>query len=71
MKLINLFAFIKILFIRNLLISKLVVYYVLAIVQMMSRYISCMKRGRSLALVKKRPKNATHELITCKKNKSL
>ena len=71
MKLINLFAFIKILFIRNLLISKLVVYYVLAIVQMMSRYISCMKRGRSLALVKKRPKNAKHKLIIYKKSNLL
>tara|TARA_B100000963_G_C22355218_1_gene549099 strand:- start:19 stop:540 length:522 start_codon:yes stop_codon:yes gene_type:complete len=53
MKLINLFAFTKILFIRNLLISKLVVYLMPAIVQMMFKYISCKKRGRSLALVKK------------------
>ena len=53
MNLINLFAFTKILLIRNLHISKPVVYWKSAIVLMMFKYISCMKRGRSLALVKK------------------
>ena len=56
MNLINFFAFTKIFFICNLLIPKPVVYFTLAIAQIMFRYNSCTKRGRSLALVKKAKK---------------